>query len=54
MIGKKQIYQDRMLVRDASGQALLQGLGGLQFYHPSEVGVGKDHLVLFLGVVVPA
>ena len=45
-----------MLVRDAGGQAgrlcPYPLSGGLQFYHPRGVGVGKDHL--FLGVVTPS
>ena len=34
-------------------EALSQGLGGLQFYNPRGVRVGKDLLFLFLLVVAP-
>ena len=47
--GKKQIYQDRTLVRDTSRQARKlypEDPGGPQFYHPSGAGVGKAPLFL--------
>ena len=37
----------------AGKEALPRGSGGLQFYHPRGLGVGKDRLFLFLGVVAP-
>ena len=44
-----------MLVRDTAGRqgGSDPGSDGLQFYHPRGVGVGKDRLFLFLGVVAP-
>ena len=37
----------------AGKKALPPGSGGLQFYYPSGVGVGKAHLFLFLLIVAP-
>ena len=37
----------------AGKETLPQGLGGLQFYHPRPVGVGKDCLFLFWVVTPP-
>ena len=41
-------------MQQAGKEALPQGLGGLQFYNPRRVGVGKDYLNLFLSVVAPS
>ena len=35
----------------AGKEALPQGLGGLQFYHPRGVGMGTDRLFLLLPIV---
>ena len=48
VIGKKQIYYDRMLISDASWRqgSSAQGCCGPQFYHSRGIGLGKDHLLL--------